>query len=369
MMKKNVQVWLLLMAAVLVFLWSASARTAYATGGGVGTESFWPGEGGGLSNAVTGFIYHEGGGHVSGIWVFLETGYLTPLATTTNSEGFYKFEDPNSILPNSFYHISVNGEWRQLGVECIDKGYGQWYGTVQTDDKGVAWKSIWIERAAIVNVPAAALYSNTLYNQLMTYQSTSWHTLSFKSSVGSTGFLSSSSMTKSFLWGITGYNDSYIAKRYYAVGFYDETTSSLKSAGLSDQVDPYEDWRQYNVPEYLVPDPNKSNYDLPTDSTPEWFAIYGDSPTSFSYEETGSFTWSRGYSGSVGVNFLCFGVSVNIDTTSTVTSGYTNTVSFQVLLPPGAPTHKFLVYTRGFSFTDNDKGGLELHLWDLGVMT
>jgi hypothetical protein len=124
-----------------------------------------------------------------------------------------------------------------------------------------------------------------------------------------------------------------------------------------------------DVPEYLTPDLNKPNYGLPTDAAPISFVIGGGDSVSFQYVETSSFTWSYGYSGSVGINYLGFGVSINIDTTGTGTLGHANMISFTVALPAGTPPHKFVVYTRGFSFDPNNKGGLELHIWDTGVST
>jgi hypothetical protein len=364
MVKKNVQVWLLLMAAVLVFLWSASARTAYATGGGVGTESFWPGEGGGLSNAVTGFIYNERGSPVSGIWVFLETGYVTPLATTTTTTGLYKFEDPNSILPNSFYHISVNGEWRQLGVECIDKGYGQWYGTVQTDDNGYAWKSIWIERAAIVNVPAAALFSNTKYATVsyeITDTYTVSHSLTFSVPITGTslGYQQSMTATCGVIVIVPPNSGATLKRKYYAASYWDDTASppGVKKTGISG-TDQHWDWYCPNTQEYLnMTDPVVlNNYKEEG---------VGDVTLGLYYYEQGSTTWSVSQGVPFALSYWAFGVNLNLDVTVTTSGSNRVDVVIDRSHDTNPNTLTFWIYTAGALFNPNSHtGGMEFHIWD-----
>jgi hypothetical protein len=365
MMKRKVQVWLLLMAAVLVFLWFASTRTAYASGGGEGTESLWPGEGGGLSNAVEGFIYNEGGGHVSGIWVFLETGYLTPLATTTDSEGYYKFEDPNSILPNSFYHIAVNGEWEQLGVVCINKGYGQWYGIVETDDNGYAWKSVWIEHAAIVDVPAAAIFSNTKY-ATVSYEMTGFYTVSHSLTFSvpitgiSLGYQQSTTATYGLTFSIDPNSGAKISRRHYAASYWDDTASPprVKKTGISgSELRWY--WDLLAQSEYLTTDSpavisNHSEMRVDPIGTVEGL-----------YYEQGSTTWSVSQGVPYAVSYMAYGVNLNLDVT--VTTSGSNKVSFKIdrSHDPNPDTLTFWIYTPGAPFDpDSHTGGMEFHIWD-----
>ena len=208
---------------------------------------------------------------------------------------------------------------------------GQWIGYFHTDGSGNAARTIFLQSAAIVKVPIAALYSNTPYNQLMEYQHTFYHDVSFRCTVGGTGFLSSSPKSYSYFFKIYGQNDTYLGKRYYAVGCYDERISSLTTSGLSAEYDIYENMRQYGVSEYLTPNASRPNYGLPT-NRPQYVDIYGNSSWGTTFTESGSTTWEFGFSGSVGINVNFFGVSLNIDCTVSVTSGYTNTMSFQVLL-------------------------------------
>lgn len=360
MVKRNVQVWLLLMAAVLVFLWFASARTAYASGGGLGTESFWPGEGGGLTHAVEGFIYHESGGPACGIWVFLETGYLTPLATTTDSEGFYKFEDPNEILPNSFYHIAVNGQWAQLGVECINKGYGQWYGAIQTDDKGLAWKSITLEHSAIVNVTAAALFSNTQFATLYYGTESNYkveHSLSFTVPVLGigTGYTTSMSITYTALfWTAPSYSE-LILRPYYAPTYFDDILGKVVSSGITQPL-PNKDWGSDLTHEYVDPQnpPTPEYVDFPVaPGGKEW-----------KYQESGSYTWKASVV-PFGIIFEAFGQMISIDATVTVTQGKTTWVRYRIDNPTGN-TINFRVYTPGATPDEQGQiGGMELHVWDM----
>jgi hypothetical protein len=230
----------------------------------------------------------------------------------------------------------------------------------------------------VVNVPAAALYSNTNYTNYVTYSNGSSHDLSFECNIGGSGFMTSQSWTQGITWGCVGQHTAQYGRRYYAVGYYDDSRSSVASAGLSGPVDIHEVFHTVDVPEYLTPDLSKPNYGLPTDATPISFVIGGGEYTYCQYTETSSFTWSYGFSGSVGINFGCFGASANIDVTGTVTWGHTNTITLMVgPLPAGTPHHKFVIYTRGFSFTEpnnnlndpSNKGGLELHIWDAGVTT
>jgi len=370
---------------LLILAFSASARPAYAgdsspppPGASPQTRTD-PGGGGGPppSNKIDGYVFNPKTGHAvpnMKVYAALDTSEDCPTYTYTDSNGHFLI-NWLTILPNRIYYVTVNGGYQldgsdTLGSVCDDSSYGQWREKDISDINGYISCAIDLEPRQVVIVPYAALYSNTQYCQLMTYTSTSYHDLSFSASVGSTGFESTQAMTVSFSWGVKQRNDSYIGKHYYAVGYWDqEPNGGLKNTGINGEVDPNEGWRQFNISEYLVPDSNKPNYGLPSGSQAKWYGIYGNSPVSFHYSETSSFTWSYGFSGSLGINFDFFGVSVNLDVTATVTSGHTNEVDFSILLPDGAPTHKFLVYTQGFTFIENVTGGLEVHLWDLGVIS
>ena len=365
MVKRNVQVWLLLMAAVLVFLWFASARTAYAGGGGEGTESFWPGEGGGLTNAVEGFIYHEGAGPACGIWVFLETGYVPPLATTTDSVGYYKFEDPNYILPNSLYHISVNGEWGQLGVVCLDKGYGQWYGIVQTDDKGLAWKSITLEHSTIVDVPAAVIFSNTKYATVsyeMTGTYTVSHSLAFSVPITGTsvGYQQSTTATVGFAFSIDPNCGAKISRRHYAASYWDDAASppTVEKTGISGSEASWW-WDFLGQSEYLntsSPVVVSNHFEMrvdPIGTVEGW------------YYEQGSTTWRVSQGVPFALSYWAFGVNLNLDVT--VTTIGSNKVDFKIdrSHDTNPNTLTFWIYTAGALFNPNSHtGGMEFHIWD-----
>jgi hypothetical protein len=395
---------LLALAFFLVLLgFAASARPAYAadskvnpmqssTGGG--TEG---GGGGGtptpVPDTVMGYIYNSTGGQpVVGIYVnLIWDGDI--MSTTTNNSGWFVCQsgtDPEGTLltptPNTEYIITVNGVYYSdmlTGNSPLPNPlFCQWAGNVVTDNTGWALINIRLQPATAVLVPAAALYGNTNYTQSIGYTTSSSHDLNFKSEVGGTGFETSQTWTVGITWTTYGKKTAQLGRRYYAVGFYDQTDSAgsspvVQRAGISAPVDPLELFRTHDVQEYLSPDLSKPNYGLPTDAKPISLVFNGSQSFTFRYHEVSSFTWSYGASGSVGINFACYGISVNIDITATVTSGYTNTITFQLgPLPAGSPDHEFVIYTRGFSFTEvndisndtHNKGGLELHVWDMGVV-
>jgi len=381
-MKQGRQQRLLVLIALVTFVVFLSfvfvAQPVYADSG---SNSFWPGEpGGGSEHTIEGYVYNRATGNpAAGVTVYLYFGGWLRAVTMTDANGHFIFQG-SYINPyiGWDYIVTINGEDSYLGYYLDDYHWGQWKGIVQTDDIGYGYRYIYLEPAAVVNVPATALYSNTAYTQQIAYSTGSSHDLNFKSSVGSTGFLASQSWTQGFTWTIYGQHTAQFGRRYYAVGYYDDSSGSIFSTGLSAPFDENEPFATIDVPEYLTPDLSKPNYGLPTDATPFSFVIGGSESVSFQYMETGSFTWSFGYSGNVGISFLFFSASVKIDVTGTVTSGHTNAVTLTVgPLPAGTPHHKFVVYTRGFSFTmpsnnpydPNNKGGLELHIWDAGVTT
>jgi len=361
MMKRKVQVWLLLMAAVLVFLWLTSTRTAYASDDGVGTESITPGEGGGLTNAVAGFIDDEAGSPVVGMYVYLYADYVWPLGAVTDSRGFFMFHDPYSIHPNSFYHISVNGEWLQLGVECLDKTYGQWYGAVQTDNKGVAWKFITLQRAAIVDVPAAAIFSNTQYATVYYGTQTSQgfsHSLSFSVPILgiSVGYKTSENVAYTALFWSLPNHSQYINRPYYASTYFDDTVGNIVATGITHEV-PNTWWGGLSTHEYL----NKTR--LPTTEYVDFPVPPGGQD--WTYQETGSTTWSANFDVPFAIIYEAFSRLIKIDITVTSTSGTTTWVRYRIENPTENDIY-FRVYTPGAQPNQNNRiGGMELHVWQL----
>jgi hypothetical protein len=304
--------------------------------------------------------------------------------TITDSNGYYKFTtDPHTygqIQNNTHYEMTVNG--KDPGSEVDNVYWGGWDGDIFTDDNGYERCDPPLQPATVVLTPAATIYSNIAYNQGVDYSTGSSHSLSFHSSEGGTGYLSTSSWTVGVSWGVVGNNSAEFGRRYYAIGFYRNETnpyySGIRSAGLSGEFDPNEWFHTAVVQEYLTPNMSQPNYGLPTDSTAHSFNLVSGASAQFYYQETSNFQWSVGYSGSVGISFLCFSISVDIDVTVTVTSGHTNEISFTIGPMPAFPEGKseyFIVYTRGFSFTEynhdhhdpNNKGGLELQIFDMGL--
>jgi hypothetical protein len=284
-------------------------------------------------------------------------------------------------LPWSDYKLTVNGrdDFGELGHNLEVASYCQMRVTAHTNDIGYARMLLRLEPVKTVIAPAAAFYSNTAYTEKVAYKTSSSHCLTFAWSEGGNGFMTSRSWTVDCTWTIYKHHTAQFGKRYYAAGVYDETGGSPKvaTAGLSAPVS-NELFTTMDVPEYLTLDSNKENYGLPKDVTAYSFVLGESESASFEYTEAGSFTWSYGFTGSVGIDFVVFSIDVNIDITETTASGCTNVISFDVLLPPEETSHhRFVFYTRGFNFImPNDKrvdssnrGGAEFHIWDAGVVT
>lgn len=170
----------------------------------------------------------------------------------------------------------------------------------------------------------------------------------------------------------------YLSKRYYAVSYWDESLSyypnpTLAKTGISDQVDPNELWSGIYTPEYIHPENLQSG-------TYYWFDLAGNGYEDYAYSETSSRTWSVSASASVpfAISYSHFGVVLNLDVTVSVTSGFSNDVYFEVDRrgePDNAPAHRFYIYTPEFSiilnpanhYSGDNRGGVELHIWDMGV--
>jgi hypothetical protein len=328
-----------------------------------------------------------------GLNVYLE--YKGERSTQTDQSGYFSFsQDPAGfpIQTNTPYLITINGAITgTLGTKAENPLWGQWAGYFWTDSIGNAARHIDLQAATPVLVPYATFYVNTPYVQQASYSASSYHDLSFKSEIGGNGFQSTTSMTVGLTWTVytmgTNVEREY-GREWYAVGYLDEQLYDLShggegaiqldNVGLSRVYDQYVLVNTQDVQEYLTPVLTKPNYGLPSNSVPIGVHMDGQQSFTFSYSETGSVTWSYGASGSVGINFLCFGFSVNIDTTATVTQGHTDTVTFLLgPMPVGEPYHTFVIYTGGFSFTEPNnnpsdpanEGGLELHIWDMGANT
>jgi len=347
MKRVNVRLWLFLMAVVFVFLWLSSTGLTYAGDGGVGDESLWPGEGGGKSYCtIEGFVKDMNWEAVPGIRVYLYTG-MWPIEAVTDSRGYFKFE--GGIYPDSTYYIAVNGRECDLGQYCLDPRYGQWYGMVRTDNDGYAFKYIHIERSAIVNVPAAALFSNTKYATIYygTTQTSSFsHTMSF--TVANQGISTGYETTKTaeYAFGGQPLTKWYVAKWHYAATFWNDFTSSwmgergIRSTGIAGSEETW-DWGTLPTEEYIDPNSLTSGYvDFP---------IASGTFKEGKYIETGSYTWSASIGVSFAISYSAFGVTISLDTAVTSTGTTTNWVSY-------------IIDRRGDP--DNKKGGMEIHIWD-----
>ncbi|MGQ9461426.1 MAG: carboxypeptidase-like regulatory domain-containing protein [Candidatus Bathyarchaeaceae archaeon] len=356
MVMKNVRFWLVLMAAIFVFLWLSSAGVAHASDGGVGDESFWPGEGGEPSFTVDGFVIDMNGEAIPNMKVFLNVGFW-PLETTTDSRGYFMFVS-SEILPNKVYEISVNGRKDELGIGCFDPHYCQLLGSVKTDDDGYGFKYIHIERAAIVNVTVAALFGNTEYATLYYGTESNYqfdHFLSFNVAVLgiSTGYATSMSITYTEkFWTLPSYSE-YIYRPYYAITYFDETLGKVISSGITEPL-LNTDWSSDITHEYFNP------HNLPTLEYVDF--TVGPGGKDWTYQESGSYTWKASVV-PFGIIFEAFGQMISIDITVTVTQGKTTWVRYEINNPTGE-TMIFRVYTPGAKpDLQRQIGGMELHIW------
>lgn len=354
----NMRLWLVLIAAVFVVFVLSSAGTAYASDGGVGDEVLTPGEGGGRSYfTIEGYVNDMNFNSISGVTVILR--YVWPIYTTTDSRGYFRFQE-SFIEPNCVYEITVNGWKEYLGDYLFDPKYGQWYGRVKTDDVGYACVFIYMERSTIVNVPAAALFSNTKYATLYygTSQKSSFsHELSFSVANQGIGTGYTTTISCEYIFGVEPLTKCYVTRWHYAATYYNDYEKRIVKTGIAGSED-YWGWGTLSTEEYIDPNKLTSGYvDFP---------LARGTFIQATYREEGSYTWSARMGVPFAISYKAFGVTINLDVT--VTSTGTNWVTYVVDRrgDTNPDTLIFRVYTGGaFYDPNNQKGGIELHVWDM----
>jgi hypothetical protein len=361
------------------------------------------------SNRIQGWVWVYGSScqPVSGINVYLDAINKTtgeemaagPVQTWSNGYFYFENSDPrfmDCIAPNQVCYISINGMrwdygngnvWETLGYQCDNPAWCQWRGKVTTDNRGYGcFCPIWLDRSSWVDVPISAIFSNTNYVQDISYWSESWHDDSFTVNGAGNGFMCRSTWSNTIGWGIQGVATQKWAKRYFAASYYDTSGCDIPNpgivrSGISAQL-PGEQYRGVVVQEYL-PTPNANPLD-PTHGEPGpclTISLAGSSHVGGKYSETDSQTWFAGFQGSLGIQFVTFGFSMNIDVTVSKTSGHSSGLTFSILRtdPQTSPLHMFVLYTpatNNHNFENinpndlnstNNVAGYELHIWDAGV--
>jgi len=123
----------------------------------------------------------------------------------------------------------------------------------------------------------------------------------------------------------------------------------------------WSDWGALLTQEYV--DPNN----LDPNSYKQWPLDPGLTKEA-KYQETGSYTWKVSYGVPFAIAFPAWGKYVNLDATVASTQGTTNWVYYLVDRrgDTNPNTLYFRVYTAGtFYNSDQEIGGMELHIWDM----
>ncbi len=356
-------------AFLLLFAFVFATAPAYAPGANPDTV-IDPGGNGHPPWTIEGVVHDSNtGAPVQGINVYL---YLTVVQSRiTSSAGYFKF-DGLPIDPHSQYLLTVNGLDSQLGVTWQDGiYYGQKAVLVRTDKDAYACLSIALQHFNIVEVPTAAMFSNTKYAMLsfeMTGTMTVQHSMSFSvsSPVGaSSGYTTSTSMTSIATFTTPPLTQSKVVHRYYAATYWNDRTGGIAKAGLSG-TDPGWSWDFLATNEYLTMDSAEVISDhvehrLDTNLAEE-----------FEFKETGSTMWSRSAGVPFAIQYMGFGVNINLDTTVTTTVTNATTLKYVIDRTGDENPNRltFWAYTRGTNnlfFPDNGgngTGGFELHVWD-----
>jgi len=348
---------------VLVFLFNVSP--VYAPDDPVRDGGSGGGGGPPPSNCIRGYVYDYDDGYtpVSGIKVYLNLG-PGAAETTTSASGYFRF-DTSLIYPNTGYRITVNGQDYDLSLGSwwegwpYDHHWGQRATSVVTDNKGYAYKTIYLQRAAEPLVTFAALFSNsryaTLYYGRETF-STFAHTSSFSvaGTGASIGYSTSKSASRTF-W-VYPLVKACVKRPYYANTYRDDVWEVVKT-GMTEP-DEIIDIGTYATKEYKDP------YSLEMGSYRDFQLINGTGVYD-EYVESGSHTWSLSLGIDFSISYMAFGIPINLDTTVTSTQGTTNWVSYKVDNTSGT-TLKFRVWTAG-TFLDAERkiGGMELHIWEI----
>ena len=245
-----------------------------------------------------------------------------------------------------------------LGTQCDDMRWGQWGGHIHTDENAYAYAKIHMEKADVVNVPAAALFSNTKYATLyygMESTSSFSHTLTFSVPESSISIGYITSISTSHVFAVAPLKKAYIAKKYYIATTYDNDTEEIIYTGISGSKKIWL-WGTLPTEEYIDPS-----------SLTEGFIEFPVASGTFvqaTFTETDSVTWSASAGVPFAVAFEAYGCYLNFDVTATVSS--TIWVSYKIdrMDDSNPETLAFRVYTVGSPVdTESRKCGIEMHVW------
>jgi hypothetical protein len=154
-----------------------------------------------------------------------------------------------------------------------------------------------------------------------------------------------------------------IYREHYAASWWDASGSygcNLSYSGIAGAEPTWYISTELLTADYL--DPNN----LPDQNYKDSNLASGV-PVTFHYSESGEYTWNTATP--FAVSYLAFGVTVHLDTTVSIYASCR--VSYEIYNTSGS-SHKFRMYTCG-GVLDPDTGGgggtggMELHVWDMGV--
>jgi hypothetical protein len=272
-------------------------------------------------------------------------------------------------MPNIRYEITVNGGYiNEMGGWIPDPSWGQWAGYVVTDD--TCWAQVYprLQPAAVVNVPAAAIFSNTKY-ATVSYEMQSTYTVSHSLtfSVPTAGITVGYQSGETATSGVTVVADPntgmVLSRKHYAASFWDDTASppGVKKTGISGRK-PQWDWVAGNCNEYLSTSNtlvlnNHKEEDVDANIT---FGIYY-------YEQNScSATWSVSQGVPFAVSYGAYGVNLNLDVTVTTSSNNRVDCTINRSHDTNPNTLTFWLYTAGaLCDPDAHQGGMEFHIWDM----
>jgi hypothetical protein len=373
---------ILLLALCFFLILFAASETQSACASPPAPKSFDPGGGPGCGggpptetpNTVEGHVTDFAGMPAADIYVNL--AWSTDLVTvTTNSSGHFQFYTgcglPGQpiivIQPDTQYLITVNGgSYDEMGDWIANPTWGQWAGQVTTDNIGWAQMIIRLQPAAIVNIPAAALFSNTKY-AVVSYEYQGTHTISHSLTfsvpvVGITIGYQSQETSTSGIQVISDPNTAVVlSRKYYAASYYDDTDScpGVKKTGITGR-EPNWDWVASNTNEYL-------NTTSPIVVNNHKEEIVGFNMTcDYYYYEQGTTTWSVTQGMPFAISYLAWGTNIALDVTATTSSS--NRVDFTINRhnDPDPNQLTFWLYTAGALIDPgNHHGGMEFHIWDV----
>jgi hypothetical protein len=280
---------------------------------------------------------------------------------------YYPGQTSLVIMPNIRYEITVNGGWlSDMGGWIPDPAWGQWAGYVVTDSTG--WAQVYprLQPAAVVNVPAAALFSNTKY-ATVSYEMQSTYTVSHSLTFSvptagiTVGYQQSTTATYGMIFTVKPNCGATVSGRHYAASFWDDTDSppGVKKTGISGS-DPCWYWDFLSQSEYLntsnpvVVSNHKEMSVDPVGTVEGW------------YSEQGSTKWSVSQGVPFAVGYRAYGTNLNLDIV--VTTSSSNKVNFKIdrSNDTNPNTLTFWLYTAGaLCDPDAHQGGMEFHIWDM----